>query len=998
MFNLFVLGSVQKPAKSIVDAYLPDINFFAAKSHFVATLVEAHASGADSAKIRKIATGYDDSPGKDKDAIYRSEAQLAGKYPLLERMLEAHHSGDVEALIAAFEAVKSKGRDALCGGAPALFASMTAGYVLNQRHAAVDRIVALIKMAAASLIMIDNPGKYAGAKAMAAFVREYMGKAIPRVSVAPTVEPAAAFPLGPAPTDRDQPAPISVDHSQQFSALAEVHGAIGEIEQLLTMRTIEDRSAPPALSDFARIHRPQEEVTSPAVGAKARKPPTAQSTEQAIKADFEKAIGAHARRTLRKDDIARMTPATRKLLQTIAGPKGEVQADEAIAKLRVSHQAISTSILDAPVRYDRYVDQVLVGGHVVQIDRNVFDAITCVERPKICHCKLLQDLDARHGSLPQLYVLGTGTSYRIDTTFSRYIRGELVHTEPVVGGSKRTMSFRLLNRTEDEVETFVSNEEEQEQEASSDERFRMEKEMEAETRSEVAMNMGASVTAGYGPVSLSANFGMSSSSATQSKEKQALETAQQKTSRAMSRIRKKTETRTLSKRISENERTSGFTLDNEDKPSFTAYFHAIDAEYSNQLVSIGTRMVVRVCMQEFMAPLLHCLMTEPEGQKFLKQPIAPDKIPNPLLNGKILKNFSDIKTDNYAMWLALFNISNAPPPPDNLTASAHAHGSPGASWNPGGGSIPVPDGYIAYYGVCTLAWSGGSYLEIILANTYLGTSGGSCNLNLTGSVPWAYRGNAGDSFTLDIVIHCKPNDAKIAEWQMRIFDLIWTQYRRELSDYENSLQMAKIEAGISFSGRNPRKNEMFVREELMKMVLGATFPQFFYRGLNSMKFGYKCIGKDENGQPITVGPPIPEPDFLDAKAEAPWVTFMSKLYEFENMTFDLKPYFFGNRAKWCSLRKIADVDPRMEAALSAGYVTIDIPVALGMETAFMHYMATGQIWNGNGMPIIGDPLYEALAIEIMNGQNPAGLPVGQPWKTVLPTSLVMVSDDAPADL
>lgn len=998
MFDLFVLGSVQKPAKAQVDHYLPDIGTFAVRSHFLDTLAQAHANGADPARIRDIAAGYDDAPGKGKDAIYRTEAQLFGKYPHLERMLDAHRSGDIGALIDAFEAIRSKGRAAVCGDAPALFASMTAGFVLNQRHAVVDRIIALIKIAAASLIMIDNPGKYASPEARAAFVREYMSKAIPRVGFSPALDPAGAFPLGPAPADPDEPTLAATDRSRVFAEFSDVQRAIGEIEQWMEMRAIEDRTAPPTLADFARIHRAQEESPNAAAGTKARKPAPAQSNEQAIKADFEKAMGAYARRTLRKDDIARMTPATRKLLEAMTGSRGEVHADEAAAKLRVKSTAMSTGILELAPMHDRYVEQILHGAYLVDINRNVFDAITCAPRPKFCHCKLLQDMDARHRGLPQLYVLGTGTSYRIDTTFSRYIKGELVHTEPVVGGSKRAMSFRLLNRTEDEVETFVSNEEEQEQEASSDERFRLEKEMEAETRSEVALNMGASVTASYGPVSLSSNFGMTSNTATQSKEKQALETAQQKTSRALSRIRKKTETRTLSRRISENERTSGFTLDNEDKPSFTAYFHAIDAEYSNQLVSIGTRMVIRVCMQEFMAPLLHCLMTEPENQKVLKRPIAPDKVPNPVLQDKMLKNFSDIDAGNYPSWLALFGISDAPPPPDNLTVSAHAHGSPGAAWNPGGGSIAVPDGYIAYYGVCTSTWSGGSYIEVILANTHLGIGGGSCDLNLTGSVPWGYRGNAGDSFTLDIVVHCKPNAAKIAEWQMQVYDLIWTQYRRELSDYENSLQMAKIEAGIAFSGRNPRKNERLVREELMKMVLGATFPQFFYRGLNAMKFGYKCIGKDESGEPIVVGPPIPEPDFMDAKEEAPWVTFMSKLYEFENMTFDLKPYFFGNRERWCSIRKIVDADPRMEAAMSAGYVVIDVPVALGMETAFMHYMATGQIWNGNDMPIIGDPLYEALAIEVMNGQTPEGVPVGDPWLTVLPTSLVMVSDDAPADL
>lgn len=995
MFNLFVLGSVQKPAKSTVDNYLPDITFFAVKSHFVSMLVEAYANGADSATIRKMASGYDDNPGKGKDVIYRTEAQLVGKYPHLEQMLEAYYSRDGDALGAAFIAVKSKGRVALCSDAPAMFGSMAAGYVLNQRHAVVDRTIALIKMAAASLIMIDNPDKYASAEGREAFIQEYMGKAIPRVGVSPSVDPAAALPLGPAPTDRVEPTVIAADYSQTFAELSEVQRAIVDVEQLMMMRAIEDRTAPPSLADVARSYRLQQDAPGAEIGAKTRKPVPAKSNEQAIKADFEKAMSAHARRTLQKDDLARMAPATRKLLQAIAGPKGKVQADEAISKLRVKSGAMSAGILDLPVKYDRYLDHVLHGGYLVQINKNVFDAITCVPQPKACHCKLLQDMDARHGSLPQLYVLGTGTSYRIDTSFSRYIKGELVYTEPVVGGSKRVMSFRMLNRTEEEMETFVSNEEEQEQEASSDERFRMEKEMEAETRSEVAMNMGASVTASYGPVSLSANFGMSSSTATQSKEKQALETAQQKTSRALSRIRKKTETRTTSKRLSENERTSGFTLDNEGKPSFNAYFHAIDAEYSNQLVSIGTRMVIRVCMQEFMAPLLHCLMTEPDNQKVLKQPIAPDKIPNPMLDGKILTKFTDIDQLNYIKWLALFGITDAPPPPDIKTASAHVSGD-GAGGH-GGGLIKIPDGYIAETGKSSIA--GLPFLDVIIGINYIGPSG-FCSLDLTSEVPWGYgvHGTGILWFTLDIVIYCKPSAAKIAEWQMRIYNLIWSQYRRELSDYENSLQMAKIEAGIALSGRNPRKNEALVREELMKMVLGATFPQFFYRGLNSMKFGYKCIGKDQNGEPITVGPPIPEPDFLDAKGEAPWVTFMSKLYEFENMTFELKPYFFGNRAKWCSLRKIVDADPRMEAAMNAGHVTIDVPVALGMETAFMHYMATGQIWNGNDMPIIGDPLYEALAIEIMNGQNPQGLPIGKPWKTVLPTSLVMVSDNAPADL
>jgi hypothetical protein len=998
MLNLFVLGSVQKPVKSVVESYLPDIGFFAAKSHFINALTEAQAGGADSNKFKRIVINYNEKNEKGKDVIYQTETQLLGEYPLLEQMLDAYQSGDNHALMTSFDALKSKGRAELCNGMPALFASMAAGYMLNQRHALVDGVIARIKMAAASLTLIDQPDCQSSPEERVAFIRDYMAKAIPRLGIKPPYEPESAFPLGPAPVDRDEPVVVPVDHMAKFAELAAVQSAIKEVEETIEMRAIDDRHAPPSLGDFERMRRLPEADTAVNLDKTTRRASSAQPDAQITKADHARAMAEYQSRALGKDDLARLSPAGREALTAAVGAGSDVQAEVAVAKLRRRAAAINTDILNLPHAFEAYTDHIMLGAYLVEVRKNVFDDITCVPQPKQCHCRMLQDMDERHAGLPQLYVLGTGTSYRIDTTFSQYQKGELVHTEPVVRGSKRATTFRLLNRTEEEVETTISNEEEQEQEASSDERFKLEKEMESETRSESAMNMGASVTASYGPVSLSANFGMSSSTATQAKEKQAMETAQQKTSRALSRIRKKTETRTLTKRLAENERTSGFTLDNTDNPSFTAYFHAIDAEYTNQLVSIGTRMVIRVCMQEFMAPLLHYLMTEPESPKVLKQPIAPDKIPNPLIEkSPLLKSFADIKSANYVHWLALFGISNAPPPPENITVAEHAHGSPGADWNPGSGVIKIPEGYVAYQGNCSTLWSGGAYIDVLLGGWYIPANGG-CELNLTDSVPWGYRGNAGSGFTLNITISCKPSDAKIAAWQMKIFDLIWTKYRRELSDYENSLQMAKIEAGITMSGRNPRKNEILVREELMKMVLGATFPQFYYRGLNSMKFGYKCIGRDENGEPVTGGPPIPEPDFMDAKEEAPWVTFMSKLYEFENMTFDLKPYFFGNRAKWCTLRTLVDPDPRMEAAMSAGYVTIDVPVSLGMETAFMHYMATGQIWNGADMPIIGDPLYEALAIEIMNGQNPDGLPVGKPWTTVLPTSLVMVSDDAPAAL
>lgn len=131
MFNLFVLGSVQKPSKSKVNYYLPDISFFSAKSHYISALIDSQNTGDDLLKFKKVAADYESNMGKGKDTIYKNEAELSGNYKLLGDMLEAYHSDDRDALSKTFDVVESKGREALRDGMPALFATMAAGYVLN---------------------------------------------------------------------------------------------------------------------------------------------------------------------------------------------------------------------------------------------------------------------------------------------------------------------------------------------------------------------------------------------------------------------------------------------------------------------------------------------------------------------------------------------------------------------------------------------------------------------------------------------------------------------------------------------------------------------------------------------------------------------------------------------------------------------------------------------------------------------------------------------------
>lgn len=1011
MFKLFVIGSAQKPNKADLRKYLPSIELFGKPSGVLNGIAKAATTHSDLDSLRSTVRSDWRKWCLPGEVICESEAELGDRVPALLAAAESYSGRNVDAFVSAVEEIVKTHLPQVREAMPTLFATMAVWYSLNERHALVAQACDLIKVAALCVHFdeLEDSGDIQDPDTKHAFAINFMRKAKPRINL--KLPPTAR--LGSvgasAPSGRAEQVIATINVAALQADIDQLGEAINELESLTEAKILTARHQSPFLEP---MQPPSVVQTTSRAGARVsadarRAKETAldrAAAKRATEIVRQTAAANYQQNFITPEELRTASAATAKLLIPFKDKQGAVNANSAIAQLRANRKRKYDTLLAAPFKVDVAENWMLAHGFLINVNKSVFDQITCEPPPKPCHCDLLQSLDAKHAGLPQLSILGTGTAYRIDTKFKRYVRGELVHSEPIVGGSVRTTSYRLLNRTEDSTEIFNSREEEQEQEATTDDRFKLEKEIEQETRSEAEMNMGASMSASYGSVSVAANIGMTSSTATQSKEKQAQEIAQQKTSRALSRIRTKTETRTISRRLSENERTSGFTLNNVGQPSRTAFYHAIDAEYTNQLVCIGTRTMVRVCMQEFMAPLLHMLMAAPESATALTKPIAPNLIANPFLSNAqksvYLTKFGDITPDNYSSWLATFDITNAPTPPQEQTVSAQLGIAKAADqWDlrTGGGSIAVPSGYTAYKAILSaIVWSWTPYSGFIVGNCYLGGYG-SCDLNLTTSVPWSYCGV--DAFAVDIVILCRPSAETVSAWQMKVYEIIWNAYRKKLSDYENSLQMAKVEAGIAISGRNPRQNEKIVREELMKMVLGATFPQFYFRGLNAMKFGYKCLGKDEKGNSVTTGAPIPEPDFLDAKAEAPWVSFMSKLYEFENMTFDLKPYFFANRAKWGTLVKLTDVDPRMEAALRSGYVVIDVPISLGMEDAFNHYLSTGEIWNGTDMPVVGDALYEALALEVMNGQNPEGLPTNDPpWTTVLPTSLVMVSDDAPPDL
>ena len=78
--------------------------------------------------------------------------------------------------------------------------------------------------------------------------------------------------------------------------------------------------------------------------------------------------------------------------------------------------------------------------------------------------------------------------------------------------------------------------------------------------------------------------------------------------------------------------------------------------------------------------------------------------------------------------------------------------------------------------------------------------------------------------------------------------------------------------------------------------------------------------------------------------------------------------------------------------MQSGMARVIVTVKPGFEDAVMHYMATGQIWNGGQMPVIGNPLYLSIVDELKEQEYV----IEESWETVVPTALVALQSSGVA--
>jgi hypothetical protein len=691
---------------------------------------------------------------------------------------------------------------------------------------------------------------------------------------------------------------------------------------------------------------------------------------------------------LTSDYFAGLTTATKNVLKVnLRIPGEEINVLFATKKLDDRIGKVGVALM----QFSRPQHVVIIGNTLVAVNNAVYEDIICSTDGGVTHCELLHKLIAENPKKTYVQVLGTGYANIIRQELVRYEADEIAHIENVLAKESKEKNHRNLKTREETFFTETERNEETETNTKTSDRFELSKEVNTLVSQSTQFEAGVSLSASYGPVSLTANVGYATASSAAEATSTAVNNAKEITQEATSRIQERTLERRSITTINEVEVTNVHKIDNsEGTEHINGFYYWVDKVYSNQVYNLGKRLMLEFMIPEPAAYHIYSNAFSKKEGVTIERPVDPREFTGGGITTPI-KSHKDINRTNYHLWSALYKAQDIPAPPQEYTTASKAYS---LDYLPGGkgwydkdfNDLTVPDGYQADTAFLGIAFSPGS-------DRYIGGHIGRKPFSIasptvltialdgeTGLVPFSFRGRF-DEYAINAEILCKLSTSGYEKWQLNAYNSIINAYNQQKAEYDN--QVAGAEAGITISGQNPIENRKTMQTELKKWALELLTLQRF-DGFNSMQ-------RAENG--------APEIDFNEALNEGIFVKFFEQSIEWYNMTYLFYPYFWGRKERWSTIKQLGDTDLVFSEFLKAGYARVVVPVHPKFTEAMLHYLNTGEIWMGEDLPAIDDDLYLSIVEEIKAQENNTdGDPIGDAWETRIPTNMVMLTGVIPDDL
>jgi hypothetical protein len=582
-------------------------------------------------------------------------------------------------------------------------------------------------------------------------------------------------------------------------------------------------------------------------------------------------------------------------------------------------------------------------------------------------------LPTGHGNIRPV---GIGDLLLVKQHVLRYEGGDLAHVENVLKSEHLNRETRRLERTETTVLQETETTKEETRDTQTTDRFSLQRETSDTIKTDFSAKAGVAVDAKYGPfVEVKANADVSTSTSTESAVKQASEFSKDVVSRSVSKLVERVLERRTTTTITEFEEKYSHGFDNTNGAGhISGYYQWIDKVMQAQVYNYGKRLLFDVTVPE---PGTNFILTQTkvtdQGQSLTKPPA-------------FTLSADQITEANYRYWGALYQLTGMePPPPPYKTISkgydVAANQDPHESTK--SDTLTIDDGYRAKYAYFqrNLMWwvTGKEMFRFLIGSNWIDALGGTTYVTMAGeigSVAIAYDGYDVELMAATVEIFCERTELAFAAWQLKVHAAITEGYQAKQQAYEQALAQAKAAAGVVISGRNPAFNDRLVTSELRKqcltLITGQQFDGFGALELSSQGFA--------------------QPNLARTADQMPYVRFFEQAFEWEHIVYFYYPYFWGWKNAWDKHMLLDDVDPQFADFLRAGAARVVFPVRPGFEAAIVHYIETGEIWNGGPPPDISSSLYVPIIKEIQDATGAPGneVPQGDPWFVHLPTTLVRI--------
>ncbi len=584
--------------------------------------------------------------------------------------------------------------------------------------------------------------------------------------------------------------------------------------------------------------------------------------------------------------------------------------------------------------------------------------------------------------------LGIADYLKVEQSVHAYVPGEVSNIENVMASELRHKSSSRTVTSEVTDSTRISTEKEHVSDTTVATRNEMQSEI-SKMKLDVT-DIGVSTSSKFkflGELTLNTNFAHHKSK--EESTRQSVTKAQEVTNKALDRIVSKVEQERIQKIINTYTEMNVHEFDNRGKVTattdsaearpqhITGVYRWVDKKMKNQIYNYGKRL-----MFEFMIPQ-PAKLHENAVSSLYTAPVDPRKS-----NKYKIENFSEIDRDAVDYWCNVFGIEKVELPKENVlhvqndVLDINQQGVQDDNVSVESNITFDATNYIPQNAKITYSYSregqaGLGHGTITLGNISkdilqaVSINNDVLNFDSFSGVSFNklffFGGNI-IKLSLKTEINYMLDPSYIENWRRNSFEKIILAYEKALTDYEKKVKDAKSADSDNNTGllREIEQN-ILKHNAIAYMVNHETFGAQLYTGKTMKEF---AVLRGKN---------------LDDYASL--VKFMEQAFEWEEISYEFYPYYWGSKEDWPSLYQSSSDDAQFRAFLQSGMARVVATVRPGFEDAVTFYMSTGKIWNGGEVPVIGDPMYLSVVDEM---KEPTGTPQGKYWITRVPTSLTIL--------